>query len=365
MGVRGRADFLHARRSVKRLLAALLLTACSRGAAVAEQAPSVVASNLEVPWSIVFAPDGRILFTERPGRVRAIEKGKLRAEPLLKLTNVVARGEAGLMGMALHPRYADNRFAYICYAVESGGLQDVVVRYRDTGTAFVEPRTIVSAIPAARFHAGCRLKFGPDAKLYITTGDATDRDLAQKLDSLAGKILRVNDDGSIPADNPFPNSPVWTLGHRNPQGIDWDPSGGALWETEHGPSGFDGGSGGDEVNVIVKGRNYGWPVIHHRQTKEGLVTPVTEYSPAVAPASAAFWRGDFYFGCLRGEHLHKLVLSKDRRTIAREEKLFTNLGRIREVAAGPDGALYFSTSNKDGRGDPAAADDRIFRLAPP
>jgi len=356
---------LHPRRGVKRLLAALLLAACSLSAEAA-QAPAVVASNLEVPWAIVFPPDGRILFTERPGRVRAIEKRKLRAAPLLKLTDVVARGEAGLMGMALHPRFAENHFAYLCYALESGGLHDVVVRYRDTGAAFVEPRTIVSGIPAARFHAGCRLKFGPDAKLYITTGDATDRELAQKPDSLAGKILRVNDDGSIPADNPFPNSPVWTLGHRNPQGIDWDPRGGAMWETEHGPSGFDGGSGGDEVNVIVKGRNYGWPIIRHHETKAGLVSPVTEYTPAVAPASAAFWRGDFYFGCLRGEHLHKLVIDpKDRRTVVREERLFTNLGRIREVAAGPDGALYFSTSNKDGRGSPAAADDRIFRLAPP
>jgi len=348
------------------LLAILLILGCSRGTEAADPGrATAVVSNLEVPWSIVWAPDGRMLFTERPGRVRVVENGTLRAQPLLKLTSVVARGEAGLMGLALHPGFAKNRFAYVCYATEDGGLHDVVVRYRDTGTELVEPRTIVSGIPAARFHAGCRLKFGPDAKLYITTGDATDGPLAQKLDSLAGKILRVNDDGSIPADNPFRGSPVWTLGHRNPQGIDWDPRTGALWETEHGPSGFDGGTGGDEVNIIERKKNYGWPVIHHQQKRAGMESPLLEYSPAVAPASAAFWKGDFYFGCLRGEHLHRVVLDpKDRRKVLREEKLFTDLGRIREVTVGRDGALYFSTSNRDGRGNPAAADDRIFRVAP-
>jgi aldose sugar dehydrogenase len=239
-----------------------------------------------------------------------------------------------------------------------------VVRFRETGASLVEPTPVVRNIPAARFHAGCRLRFGPDGKLYITTGDATDKNIAQDLKSLGGKILRVNDDGSIPKDNPWPNSPVWSYGHRNPQGIDWDPVSGLLYETEHGPSGFDGGTGGDEVNIIEKGKNYGWPVIHHRQTRAGMLAPLAEYSPACAPGSGAFWKNDYYFGCLRGEHLHRLVLDpKDRRRIVSEERLFTNLGRIREVAAGPDGALYFSTSNRDGRGDPAKEDDRIFRVA--
>ena len=180
-----------------------------------------------------------------------------------------------------------------------------------------------------------------------------------------GQPDEEDDDGTIPSDNPFPDSPVWTYGHRNPQGIDWDPSGGLLWETEHGPSGFDGGSGGDEVNIVERGKNYGWPVIHHEQTREGMVPPLREYTPACAPASAAFWNGDFYFGCLRGEHLHRLAIDPtNRRRIVREEKLFTELGRIREVTVGPDGALYFSTSNEDGRGNPAASDDRIFKVVP-
>ncbi|HKR66095.1 MAG TPA: PQQ-dependent sugar dehydrogenase [Thermoanaerobaculia bacterium] len=349
------------------LLASVLILACTETAPVQSAPPggvSVVAQGLEVPWSIVFAPDGRMLVTERPGRVRAIEKGVLRPQPLLSLTNVVATGEAGLMGLALHPDFAKNHFVYLCYATEGGDdLTDVVMRYRDTGASLVEPRAIVQNIPAARFHAGCRLKFGPDRKLYITTGDATTREIAQNLHNLGGKILRVNDDGTVPQDNPFAGSPIWSYGHRNPQGIDWDPKSGLLFETEHGPSGFDGGSGGDEVNIVERGRNYGWPEIMHHDKKKGMESPLLDYTPACAPASGAFWRGDFYFGCLRGENLHRVVLDpKDRRKVLREEKLFTDLGRIREVAVGPDGALYFSTSNRDGRGNPAKTDDRIFRL---
>lgn len=351
------------------LLALIACTPTSGGppAQRAESQPAltVVAENLQVPWSIAFAPDGRILFTERPGRVRVIENGKLRAEPLHVVKDVVHRAEIGLMGLELHPDFAKNRLVYLAYGVERGGKLVVdVVRLRETGTALVEPQPVIRNLPAARFHAGCRLKFGPDRKLYITTGDATDREIAQDLKSLGGKILRVNDDGSIPADNPFPRSAVWTYGHRNPQGLAWDPSSGLLWETEHGPSGFDGGSGGDEVNIIERGKNYGWPVIHHRQKRAGMESPLLEYSPACAPASAAFWKGDFYFGCLRGERLQRVVLDpKDRRKVLREETLYTNLGRIREVTVGRDGALYFSTSNRDGRGNPNAADDRIFRIA--
>ena len=360
---------------MKRVLASLLVLACAcdGGAGGSPAVPSaarpavtVVAQNLQVPWSLAFAPGGRILFTERPGRVRVIENGKLRAAPLHVLRDVATGGEIGLMGLALHPDYANNRFVYLSYGTTRGGNTVVdVVRFRDTGSALVEPHPIVRSIPAARIHSGSRLKFGPDRKLYITTGDAAEREIAQQLDSLGGKILRVNDDGSIPPDNPFPRSPVWTLGHRNPQGIDWDPKSGLLFSTEHGPSGFDGGFGGDEVNIIERGKNYGWPVIHHNQKRAGMISPLLEYTPACAPASAAFWRGDFYFGCLRGERLQRVVLDpRNRRKVVREERLFTNLGRIREVAAGPDGALYFTTSNRDGRGDPHATDDRIFKVTP-
>src|SRR3954467_6707408 len=256
-----------------------------------------VAGNLQVPWSINFLPDGRIIFTERPGRIRVIENGKLRPEPLVTIADVEARSESGLMGMTLHPQFAQNHQLYLCYAYESGnGQRDRVVRYRETGNGLTDRKLIIENIPAAQFHAGCRLRFGPDAKLYITTGDATDRQIAQQLNSLGGKILRLNDDGTVPSDNPFVDRSdarpeIWAFGSRNSQGIDFQPGTNLLWETEHGPSGFDGPGGGDEVNIIERGKNYGWPAIHHQQTRAGLESPVLEYTPACAPASGMFYRG--------------------------------------------------------------------------
>lgn len=348
----------------RNLALALAITLSTSFASAAGYRVTEVARGLEVPWTIAFAPDGRILVTERPGRLRVIVNGKLQPEPLYRFTGVATGSEEGLMGLALHPQFAKNHLLYVSYATSRGGnLMVEVVRYRETGTTLVEPKTIVTGLPAARYHVGCALAFGPDGKLYITTGDGTNRDIAQQMQSLGGKILRVNDDGSIPADNPFPRSPIWTLGHRNPQGIAWDPVSGLLFETEHGPSGFDGPGGGDEVNIIERGRNYGWPLVHHRASRAGFVSPIAEYTPALAPASATFWRNDFWFGCLRGEQVHHLVLdAKDRRRIVREEALFTTYGRIRNVVAGPDGALYFSTSNRDGRGSAKAGDDRIYRV---
>jgi glucose/arabinose dehydrogenase len=335
-----------------------------------------VIPNLQVVWSIVWAPDGRMIFTERPGRVRVYEKGKLRADPLFTVPDVEPKGESGLMSVALHPQFASNHWLYLSYAYNSGGQLVRVVRYRETPSGLTDRTVIIENIPAAQYHAGCRLRFGPDGKLYITTGDATERGLAQQLDSLAGKILRVNDDGSVPKDNPFVGQAnarpeIWSYGHRNPQGIDWQPGTNLLWETEHGPSGFDGPGGGDEVNIIERGKNYGWPIIHHRQTREGLESPVLEYTPACAPASGMFYRGsvfpqfkgNFFLGCLRGERIIRVVAS-GRNVVSQENLLERKYGRIRDIAEGPDGLIYFSTSNRDGRGQPAADDDRILRLAP-
>ena len=334
-----------------------------------------VAGGLEVPWSIVWAPDGRMIFTERPGRVRVIENGTLRPQPLFVVTDVEAAGESGLMSVALHPQFSSNRFLYLSYAYSEGGVRVRVVRYRETPEGLLDRRVIIENLPAARFHAGCRIRFGPDGKLYITTGDAGRRELAQQLDSLAGKTLRVNDDGTVPQDNPFVGQQnarpeIWSIGHRNAQGLDFQPGTNLMFQTEHGPSGFDGGQGGDEVNIVEKGKNYGWPVIHHEQTRAGMESPLLEYTPACAPASGTFYRGstlanfkgNFFFGCLRGERLIRVQL--DGRRVVSQENIVTNYGRIREVAEGPDGFLYFSTSNRDGRGDPAPDDDRILRLLP-
>jgi aldose sugar dehydrogenase len=335
-----------------------------------------VIPNLQVVWSIVWAPDGRMIFTERPGRVRVYENGKLRPEPLFTVPDVEPKGESGLMSVVLHPQFATNHFLYLSYAYNSGGQVVRVVRYRETPAGLTDRKVIIENIPAAQFHAGCRLRFGPDGKLYITTGDATQRELAQQLDTLAGKILRLNDDGTVPSDNPFvgranARPEIWTYGHRNPQGIDWQPGTNILWETEHGPSGFDGPGGGDEVNIIERGKNYGWPVIHHRATKEGMESPVLEYTPACAPASGMFYRGsvfpqfkgNFFFGCLVGERIIR-VATNGRTVVSQENLLEKRYGRIRDIAEGPDGLIYFSTSNQDGRGRPAPDDDRIMRLVP-
>jgi glucose/arabinose dehydrogenase len=334
-----------------------------------------VAGGLEVPWSIVWAPDGRMIFTERPGRVRVIEKGSLNPKPLFVVTDVEESGESGLMSVALHPQFNSNHFIYLSYAYTAGGVKVRVVRYREAPEGFVDRKVIIEDLPAAQFHAGCRIRFGPDGKLYVTTGDATQRALAQKLDSLAGKTLRLNDDGTVPQDNPFVGQQnarpeIWSLGHRNAQGMDWQPGSNLMFQTEHGPSGFDGPGGGDEVNIVEKGKNYGWPTIHHTQTAAGLESPLLEYTPACAPASGAFYRGsvfpqfkgNFFFGCLRGERLIRVTL--DGRRVVNQEDLIKNYGRIRDVAEGPDGYLYFSTSNRDGRGKPAEDDDRILRLVP-
>ncbi|MDT5272534.1 MAG: aldose sugar dehydrogenase [Acidobacteriota bacterium] len=335
-----------------------------------------VISRLEVPWSIVFTPDGRMLFTERAGRVRVFEKGSLRPEPLAVIPDVERGSESGLMGLTLHPSFAENRLLYLAYAYSQDGVRVRVVRFRETAEGLTDRRLIIEGIPAARFHAGTRLRFGPDGKLYVTTGDAAEKELGQKLDTLAGKTLRLNDDGTVPSDNPFVGRPgarpeIWTYGHRNSQGLDFQPGTDLMFQTEHGPSGFDGPGGGDEVNIVERGKNYGWAAIHHKETKEGMESPLLEYTPACAPASGAFYRGsalskfkgNFFFGCLRGEGLQRVVL--DGRRVVSEERLFQGrYGRIRDVVEGPDGALYFSASNRDGRGNPASDDDRIMRIVP-
>jgi glucose/arabinose dehydrogenase len=251
-----------------------------------------------------------------------------------------------------------------------------IVRYKFDGKTFTEPKIIIEDIPAAPNHAGTRARFGPDGKLFVTTGDATDRKIAQRMDSLGGKTLRLNDDGTVPSDNPFvkqqgARAEIWTLGHRNAQGLAWQPVSNLMFQTEHGPSGFDGPGGGDEVNIVEAGKNYGWPTIHHQQTQAGLVSPLLEYTPACAPASGAFYsgsafpafKGNFFFGCLRGTRLIRVVLN-GRNVASQEDLLDDTYGRIREVEEGPDGYIYLSTSNRDGRGSPAKDDDRILRLVP-
>lgn len=327
-----------------------------------------VAEGLFVPWSIVFTSKDRVLVTERDGKIRVIEDGKLRVEPLITVAEVVSDGEEGLMGMALDPAYTSNKYIYICYAYTEGNtLKDKIVRLKDNENSITFDKEILLNIPAAKYHAGCRLKFGPDNKLYATTGDAGDKNLAQNLNSLGGKILRLNSDGTIPDDNPYPKSYVYSYGHRNPQGIAWD-STGTMYSTEHGPSGFDGKPGGDELNKITKGANYGWPLVSHDGEKEGTVSPLLTYTPAVAPASLLTYSGklfaeytdSMFFGGLRGEGMFRVFTKEG--TLTTDELEIGDLGRIREVVESPNGEIWFSTSNRDGRGKTRNGDDKIYRL---
>jgi len=321
----------------------------------------VLVEGLSIPWDIAFLPGGKLLVTERAGRVLHVDTDGTLSE--VHVENVTDHGEGGLLGIALHPNFVDNRFVYLYMSTTSpgGGTENRVVRYRYEDNTLSQGRVIIDGIPGATYHDGGRIEFGADGFLYITTGDATEENLAQDKSSLAGKILRVDDDGTISEGNPF-SSAVYSYGHRNPQGLAWD-SDGRLWATEHGRSGVR--SGFDEINLIQAGSNYGWPDVEGSERKEGMVAPARHSgeNDTWAPASAAYLGGSIFFGGLRGEALYEAVLSGDRITEVKEHYK-GEFGRVRTVRVGPDGMLYITTSNMDGRGSPAAGDDRIIRINP-
>jgi len=333
----------------------------------------VVATGLETPWALDFAPDGRIFVTERAGRIRIIKEGKLQPEPWLVL-DAYEIGEAGLMGLALDPDFSHNRFVYAAYSYRDsrGRVKNRLVRLREepaSGKGQRE-RILVDEVPGSANHNGGRVKFGPDGMLYWTMGDAQNTGFSQDLSSLNGKILRLRGDGTVPADNPFANSTVYSYGHRNPQGLAWHPASGLLYSTEHGPSGFQGCCR-DEVNLIEPGKNYGWPVIRGDETQQGMMMPLLHsgLGETWAPGGAAFvrrgpWAGSLLFTGLRGQSLYHLVLDRNEpRKVVSFERLFVRqFGRLRDVAEGPDGKIYLLTSNRDGRGRAAADDDRVLRI---
>ncbi len=328
--------------------------------------------GLEVPWAMDFAPDGRIFLTERPGRIRIARDGQLQAAPWMVI-EVADVSEAGLLGIALDPQFAQNRFVYAAYTYRSTGgrLFNRLVRLRDDPGAGrgVLDRVLMDEVPGAPNHDGGRVRFGPDGRLYWAMGDAQQQQLAQDRASPNGKILRLNADGTPPADNPFANSPVYSLGHRNPQGLAWQPGTRRLYVTEHGPSGGQGCCL-DEVNYVEPGGNYGWPVITGSERRDGMVSPVIHSGTSTwAPGGATFvtrgpWAGSLLFTGLRGQALYRVVLDPNdpRRVATFEILLERQFGRLRDVAEGPDGALYLLVSNRDRRGNPAADDDRVIRL---
>ena len=329
-----------------------------------------IADNLRIPWSIDWAPDGTIFFTEREGDLRVIRDGKLQEKPLLSLR--VGGVEGGLLGIAVDPNYSENHYIYLYYTYnELITTSNKVVRYQVVGKEIIEDKILVDGIPGGPFHDGGRIQFGPDGKLYITTGDAGNTGLSQDLNSVAGKILRINPDGTVPDDNPWENSRVYSYGHRNPQGIDWDKSGN-LVATEHGPSGLRVAH--DEINLIIPGVNYGWPDIIGNESKGDLQSPILHSGDDTwAPSGAEFydggkipqWNDKYFVATLRGSHLHMIDFDLENNNVVSHKKLFENeFGRLRDVATGPDGFLYILTSNQDGRGTPKINDDKILRISP-
>ncbi|MGB0554729.1 MAG: PQQ-dependent sugar dehydrogenase [Alphaproteobacteria bacterium] len=342
-------------------------------------------TGLEAPWSLVFLPDGRALVSERPGRVRLIRDGQLAPEPyaVFETTrgasgvgdfflNLFARGEGGLMGLAVHPDFPKAPYIYAMYTWRGqSGVRNRIVRLRDHGDYGTFDKIILGGVPGALFHNGGRIAFGPDGMLYATTGEIFERRMAQDLKALGGKILRVDPEGNIPADNPFPGSPVWSYGHRNPQGLAWHPETGQLFQSEHGPSGEVGFGAHDEINIIEKGRNYGWPLIVGAPGKAPYADPIVMWPEnSVPPTGIAFHQGDLYIATLRSEALIRLKLLRSGRrfSVTAIERLFAEneddgvRGRLRDAVSGPDGALYVLTSNRDGRGSPRHGDDKILRL---
>lgn len=318
-----------------------------------EEAVAIVATNLEVPWSIAFLPDGSMLVTERPGLVKHVSQdGKVREIARVSVQNP---GEGGLHGVVLDPNFGENKNVYLYYTYRAQGDRTLnrVVRFRLEDNKLIEEKIIVDEIPGAPFHDGGRIKFGPDGFLYITTGDAQDPSRAQDRDSLAGKILRVTRDGDPAPGNPF-GTRIYSYGHRNPQGITWD-SQGKLWETEHGSSAT------DELNLIDPGKNYGWPEIRGDQTRAGMVSPIIQSgSQTWAPGGAAYLNGSIFFAGLRGSALYEYKISENRIV----EHFKGEFGRIRDVILGPDNMLYITTSNRDGRGKVREGDDKIIRVNP-
>jgi glucose/arabinose dehydrogenase len=339
------------------LIAAATLAAGtgSASAAARQASPSVrtIATGLRVPWGVAFLPDGRALVSERDtARILRISRNG-RTTVAMRVPGVDTDSEeGGLLGLAVSPDYARDG---LVYAYLTTAEDNRIVRFRLGGA----PQTILTGIARARFHNGGRIAFGPDGRLYAGVGDATRGSAAQQADSLNGKILRMNPDGSVPADNPFAGSRVWSLGHRNVQGLAWDRSG-RLWATEFGQDRV------DEVNLIRPGRNYGWPEVEGRGDTRGgrFANPrVTWPTSAASPSGAAIAGRRLYVGALQGRGLWRVPLRGA--STGRPVRLLTGrFGRLRTVERAPDGSLWVTTSNRDGRGDPRRGDDRIIRVRP-
>ena len=321
----------------------------------------VVVDGLNNPWEMVFAPNGDIYFSERDGRVWKIEN--FGDAKVIQTFPKSGSYEGGTLGLALDPNFEENKKIYIYQTnLELEFFQNKVFSFTVDGDELVDVQTVIDDIPGAPWHDGGRIAFGPDEKLYITTGDAVNPGWSQDMSSLAGKILRINSDGSIPDDNPFDSSAIFSYGHRNPQGIAWS-NDGLLVSSEHGPSG-EMGYGHDEINVIVKGENYGWPKVVGDSSDDSYVNPIIHSGEQTwAPSGMVYFDsnkipsldGKFLVGALRGQHLMVLDIANDG-SLTSAEKIFEgDFGRIRTAQISPDGVLYLLTANGD--------NDKIIRIS--
>jgi glucose/arabinose dehydrogenase len=340
---------------------------------------TTVASNLDTPWEILWGPDDRIWFTERGGKVHRTDPETGETDQLLQIDEVVEVGESGLLGMALHPNFThpDSQFVYLVYTYNSSSLTEKLVRYRYTNNQLTDPVTLLDGIPAASTHDGSRVIITPERKIMFTTGDAQNTSLSQNTGSLAGKVLRLNLDGSIPGDNPIADSPIWSIGHRNPQGLVQVPDG-TIYSSEHGPA------NDDEINIIQRNANYGWPNVQgfcDLSTEQSfcvsnnITEPVIAWTPTLAVAGIDYydheaipeWRHAILLATLKEDDFRVLKLNAAGDAVVEETVYLNNeYGRLRDICVSPAGDIYFSTSNRDGRandGFPAAQDDRIIRLS--
>lgn len=315
--------------------------------------PKIIAENLEAPWEIAI-DDDKLYISERPGAIVTINGNEKTRKKVKLAADLSEQAEAGLLGIALPADFADTNTAIAYYSYEvDGTYYQRVVTIKEKDDRWEETGVILDHIPGGEFHQGGRIKFGPDDKLYITTGDATNPKAAQDLKSLAGKILRMNADGSVPSDNPFDDSYVYSYGHRNAQGLAWDDEAN-LYATEHGDNAH------DEINRIEPGKNYGWPEIEGDETADDMESPIVQSGEDTwAPSGMTYLRGQFFFASLRGEGLRRFDPKHEK-----VDQIIADVGRVRDAHATADG-IYIITNNTDGRGNPAKNDDRLIFIPHP
>ena len=319
----------------------------------------IIVTNLEKPWAIAFA-DERIFVSEKTGKIHVVTPSGKLDSPLISLQTPEIFG-GGLLGITTHPNFENNHFLYAYYTYEENeNLWNKVIRITEEDNKAIQVVTILDKIPGSAFSNGGVIKFGPDGKLYVGTGSVSDySDEPQNLDSLSGKILRLNDDGTIPSDNPFEESYVFTLGHRNPTGLAWN-SQGQMYATETGPT------KNDEINLIKAGSNYGWPEVQCFSKIVNLVNPIECFDPGLEPGGIIFYSGDKFdidnqmiFATQKATNLFKVQINDDGVNL---DRILSGVGRIRDVGQGPDGYVYIITTNTDGKAFPAPDDDKLLRI---